>query len=323
MQTRFAALAAVLLASSVWGDGSQSGSQGQLHAVAPVFSQFPLEETVLNAPVSARITTRTVQQLYDGNRLVNESVVMLFRDSAGRVRQESAVPGFSPARNRITISDPLAGEVLTLDPANRRAFRLAAGRPFTSTFTIRMDDEMAEPTAGGIADQADQAQPVVADDPAVTVFSGKAATSATAGSITSTSRAVAVNALPTTYFVGRFNQPATLFAAGADGRTVSEVTLESLGTAQMNGVSASGQRRTTTYPVGVLGNELPIVVTKDTWYSPDLRMVVSSEEQDPRFGTINYSVEVLSTEEPDVALFEVPADYSVMNPVIEPPVRID
>ena len=322
MQTRSVAILGVVLAFSVWGEGNDAGAQQQPVAVragAPVFSQFLADETVVDAPLSARITTLTVQELHDGNRLVNESVVTLFRDAAGRIRRESAIPGFSPARSTITISDPVASEVLTLDPLNRRAFRLARANRFTSTstFTIRLDDE----TSDQPADRAVQSPAAAAGDSAVTVFSGEPAD--TAGAVELSSSSVSAAALPTTYFVGRFNQPATLFAATADGRAGPAVTLESLGEAQFNGVAATGQLQTTTYPVGLLGNELPLVVTKETWYAPDLRMVVRSEERDPRFGTINYSVEVLSTEEPDPSLFEVPADYRVTSPVIEPPVTID
>lgn len=321
MQIRFAAILVIAPALSVWADGSTLSADQRLHAVgvgAPAFSRFLLDETVVNAPLSARVTTLTVQELYDGNRLVNETVVMLFRDSAGRVRQEPAVSGYSQSRATITISDPVIGQVLTLDPENRRAFRLTGTRPFTSTFTIRLDDEASEQPADGSVQVS-----AAAGDSTVSVISGQVQMPESAGAVTSSAGGVSIAALPTTFFVGRFNHPASLLSAAGDGRAVPEVVLESLGDSQIGGVAATGQRQTTTYPVGVLGNELPIVVTKDTWYSPDLRMVVGSEERDPRFGTISYSVEVLSTEEPDSALFELPADYRVTSPVIEPAVTID
>ncbi len=320
MTRQFFAILAVSPALLAWGIGNEAGAQPRTHAVsvgAPVFSQFLGDEAVIDAPLSARITTRTVQELHDGNRLVNESVVMLSRDSAGRLRRESAIPGFSPARSTITISDPVAGEVLTLDPGNRRAFRLAGASRYTSTFTIRLDGEAQDqPT-----DELVQAPAAAPGDQAVAVISGQPA--GTAGAVSMTSSGVSTTTLPTTFFVGRFNQPSTLSAAAVDGLPGPEVTLESLGEAEVSGVLATGERQTTTYPVGLLGNELPIVVTKETWYAPDLGMVVRSEERDPRFGTISYTVDVLSTEEPDSSLFEVPADYGIMSPVIEPPVRID
>lgn len=324
MRNRFAAILAVAAALGAWAASGRAEAEQQQYAVgagAPVFSQFLMGETIADAPLSARVTTLTVQELYDGNRLVNESVVMLFRDSAGRIRRESTIPGHAlsqstMSRNTITISDPVAGQVLTLDPANRRAFRLAGASPFASSITIRMDDETPDSSADG----GSQTPAIAAGDSSIT-FSGVPAESPEDVALSTST--VGSKALPTTFFVGRFNQPSTLFAAGAESGAGPDVVLESLGEAEINGVPASGQRQTTTYPIGLLGNELPVVVTKETWYAPGLGMVVRSEERDPRFGTISYSVEVLSTEEPDSTLFELPADYRVTSPVIESPVRID
>jgi hypothetical protein len=93
-------------------------------------------------------------------------------------------------------------------------------------------------------------------------------------------------------------------------------TVESLGQNTIDGVRVEGTAYTTTYPANMFGNELPIVVQKTIWYAPELQMMVRSEEKDPRMGTVTYTMEILSVEEPDPALFEVPADYRIIEPAL-------
>jgi hypothetical protein len=86
---------------------------------------------------------------------------------------------------------------------------------------------------------------------------------------------------------------------------------EDLGVQIINGLSAKGTRYTKTIPAGQIGNERPIIVTSERWYSPDLQMVVKSTRNDPRFGTTTYTVTSLQQQEPAASLFNVPSDYTV------------
>ena len=52
------------------------------------------------------------------------------------------------------------------------------------------------------------------------------------------------------------------------------VKKDSLGTQIINGVSAQGTRFTRTIPAGQMGNDKPITIVKEEWYSPDLQMMV-------------------------------------------------
>ncbi len=290
MHIQYAAALAVFVTLAAAAFGSSASGQEQPSTVsANVSSLLVSDEPIVQAPLSARITTRTVQQLYDGNRLVHETEVLLFRDSSGRVRREMVAKGSSLPRS-VTISDPVAGEILTLRPDTKSAFRLAGSMGtahFGSNYTVSFS---------GYATPVDRTAEVNV-----------------AGVASATTR--------TGIVIGQSDGSATLVGSFGDGRAGPDVTLESLGEAEIGGVRATGDRRTTTYPAGALGNELPLVVTKETWYSPELQIVVRSEERDPRFGTISYSVEVLGTAEPDVSLFELPQDYSLSTPMIDwPPV---
>lgn len=86
---------------------------------------------------------------------------------------------------------------------------------------------------------------------------------------------------------------------------------EDLGTQQVNGVAAQGTRITRTIPANTIGNQLPIVSVTETWYSPDLQIMVQTKHDDPRFGESTMSLKNIQKGEPPSDLFEVPADYTV------------
>lgn len=86
---------------------------------------------------------------------------------------------------------------------------------------------------------------------------------------------------------------------------------ESLGTQTMNGVVVEGTRITHVIPAGQIGNDKPLQVVSERWYSPDLQIVMKSTRTDPRFGTTTYTVTSIQRSEPAATLFTVPSDYTV------------
>jgi len=90
-----------------------------------------------------------------------------------------------------------------------------------------------------------------------------------------------------------------------------DVKTESLGTQTIEGVQAEGTRRTFTIPAGRFGNDQPIQIVSETWYSPDLQTVILSKHSDPRMGEHTYKLTNINRSEPAKALFEVPADFTV------------
>ena len=86
-----------------------------------------------------------------------------------------------------------------------------------------------------------------------------------------------------------------------------------LGTDTVEGVKAQGTRVTRTIPAGTIGNEQPLVITTETWYSPDLKVLVMSKTSDPRIGETTYRLTDIQRAEPASDLFEVPADYTVRS----------
>lgn len=103
----------------------------------------------------------------------------------------------------------------------------------------------------------------------------------------------------------------TLAKRKAEGDT--NVNRSDLGTQVIEGVSAQGTRVTRTLPAGEIGNEQPIVINTETWYSPELKVLVMSKAEDPRMGTTTYRLTNIQKGEPLPSLFEVPADYTIKD----------
>ncbi|HEV2388954.1 MAG TPA: hypothetical protein VGS20_17060 [Candidatus Acidoferrales bacterium] len=94
-------------------------------------------------------------------------------------------------------------------------------------------------------------------------------------------------------------------------RFAGETKTESLGQKTIEGLAVQGTRVTRIIPAGEIGNEKPIAITIERWYSPDLQTTILLTRSDPRFGTTTYQLTDISREEPPQALFMVPPDYAV------------
>jgi len=88
---------------------------------------------------------------------------------------------------------------------------------------------------------------------------------------------------------------------------------ESVGKETIAGFSADGTRTTTTIPANAIGNERPLDIVREQWYSSDLQIVLRSKRTDPRFGDTTYEVTKIDRAEPASSLFEVPSDYKVVK----------
>ena len=97
---------------------------------------------------------------------------------------------------------------------------------------------------------------------------------------------------------------------------------ESLGKQIIEGVEAEGTRSTMTIPANAIGNERPIQVVSEKWYSPELQTVVMSKHSDPRSGETVYRLTNINRSEPAPSLFEIPSDYKVKEGLMTPGVRV-
>ena len=257
---------------------------------------------VKGAPYSAESVTESIQTLSDGNRIVNRITSMVYRDSEGRTRREQSLKGLGilgageEPLQTIFINDPVAGVTYSLDTRSRIANKSAPMRFEFST----------KPGASGTAVSVGETQRVE-----VKVAAGVTAASG-GGTFT------VMPPPPGAQHVGMEN---TYFFR-TNGSNANEVK-EDLGKQNIEGVEAEGSRTKVTIPAGEIGNERPIEIVSESWYSPELQMVVMTRHSDPRTGETTYKLTNIDRTEPAHSLFEVPPGYTVkerseMAPKIAP-----
>jgi hypothetical protein len=188
--------------------------------------------------------------------------------------------------------------VQTLADGNRIERRTTSSVARDAQGRVRRSQRIA--AIGGILPQGD-AEIVTINDPVARVHYSL-----------DLARKVAVRSAP--MFTKRIEGPPVAVASigpQAQVRRGDDAQSESLGTRQFDGVTAEGTRITTTIPAGAIGNQAPIQIVAERWYSPELRIVVASRRSDPRFGETTFRLENIVRVEPPAELFQLPADFSI------------
>jgi hypothetical protein len=88
---------------------------------------------------------------------------------------------------------------------------------------------------------------------------------------------------------------------------------EDLGKSNTEGIDTHGYRETTTINVGVMGNDQPMVTTREFWYSPRLAVNLVSAVDAPQSGKQVFTAREISTAEPEPTFFEIPADFKIVD----------
>jgi hypothetical protein len=96
----------------------------------------------------------------------------------------------------------------------------------------------------------------------------------------------------------------------------NDPSAEQLGSRTILGVATVGTRTKTVIPAGTIGNNSDITIVRETWFSPELRIVMESTQTDPRFGQTTYSITSLDQTDPDESLFQVPSGYTVQTEAV-------
>ena len=91
------------------------------------------------------------------------------------------------------------------------------------------------------------------------------------------------------------------------------IVTDDLGTQNIEGVAAKGTKTTVTIPAGEIGNERALVTTTENWFSEELKITVLSKRADPRFGDSSTKAASLRRGDQPAYLFEVPADYKLVE----------
>ena len=84
----------------------------------------------------------------------------------------------------------------------------------------------------------------------------------------------------------------------------------SLGEKSIDGIDAIGTRQIYTISAGSpFGNQKPVIITVEQWFSPALGVVISKTGRASTGGESNYRLGQIVQAEPEASLFTVPADY--------------
>lgn len=96
-------------------------------------------------------------------------------------------------------------------------------------------------------------------------------------------------------------------------REPKDAKTESLGTKTIEGVKVEGTKTSFEIPVGQLGNDKPIAVVTESWFSPELGVIVMSRHVDPVAGEHVFKLVNIRRGEPSAELFKIPAGFRVEN----------
>jgi len=290
---------------------------GPAHTFEFVRSDMGSPSTVKNAPYSAEAVTENTRTLADGNRIVNSDRTTIARDSQGRTRRDisPSIPGINPvdAQKFSFIYDPGTNTSLTLNHNTHTATK-SSGKSFTIQMFRTVGDDIA---VGGVSTAARSAEAGRAE--AGHVQAGRAETRNTM-MITHNEAMPGMPGPPARIAVPGMAVPGMAAAGMAEGTAPTRT--EDLGKEMIEGVMAEGTRSVTTIPAGQIGNERPIEIISERWYSPELQAVVLSKHIDPRFGENVYRLSAIRRTEPDKSLFEVPSSYAVQDGPSMGPERI-
>jgi hypothetical protein len=102
-------------------------------------------------------------------------------------------------------------------------------------------------------------------------------------------------------------------ARTAAGPRSQYVTRQPLGPQTMEGVYVEGFRFVTNFPAGIFGNDRAFAVTEERWVAPELALAIFNKRTDPRFGETVMRRTKIQRGEPDPALFQVPANYTIVE----------
>ena len=290
---------------------------------------------VKNAPYSAEMVSERIQTLGDGNQIVNKTSTMSYRDSAGRTRTE--VRNAEGEVRIVTIVDPVAGARYILRPRDKTAIKISA--PAGEVIAAR---EHARAAAGEARIAAARAS-VAGSEARIAARAaaharleelrkeGKLPEGAHERVIVKqVERSGSGEHRDVQIRIAQVASPAIAariapMIAGAmdEHKWAAKAETKDLGTREFNGVKANGSSRSYEIPAGEIGNRNPIVVSTETWVSPELQAVVYQKRTDPRAGDAVLRLENLKREEPAAALFTVPSDYTVKDPVAMAKSRIE
>lgn len=229
---------------------------------------------VKGAPFCATVTTEHTQPFADGNRIHTTDTSTMCRDSEGRTRRESSLNLLGAAPQKST------SKMITIsDPVAGARYLLNPDAKIARKITL-------PPSAGAGTANGPASMSVLRKEKQVMLFQA----------------------------TGDAGPSLNVFYKKAGSASDEPApTSENLGDQMIEGIHATGTRVTTTIPAGQMGNDQPISVTSERWYSPELKATVMTKHNDPWAGELKTEFTNVNTSEPAASLFTVPSDYKIVE----------
>lgn len=242
---------------------------------------MPVDNTdaasVKGAPFCANVATEHTQSFADGNRIHTTDNSTLCRDSEGRTRREAGLNLLGAG------AQTKASKLISIaDPVAGVRYLLDPDNKIAHKMALPFPGDAGAKMAGpaGLPEKGEH----------MMIFQG-----------TGPSLPPAMS-----------NDVFFFRKTGQDPNEPAPAS-ENLADQTINGIRASGTRMTTTIPSGRMGNDNPITVTSERWYSSELKATVMTKHIDPWAGELKTEFTSVNTSEPDPSLFRVPSDYKIVD----------
>jgi hypothetical protein len=302
------------------------------------------ERVVRGAPYCATAVHENVQTLGDGNRIVRRQQSALCRDGEGRTRREVQREGGPKV---VYLNDPVAKESWAIYPDEKRVQRLrgsvswapgadaaahAAWQASMQDWGERMKEQAArwKEWGGRVAERARSADAermrarAMAGEPGIVIEQELVVPPVPPAPGASTVerrrelRVLRASELPAMPALPALPAPMVAPTPPLPPLPLLQFsmlpreggTTMVLAPKEIDGLKVTGERTSWTIEAGRIGNEKPIVSTREVWRSPDLMLTVMSRDADPRMGEQNYRLEKIKRGEPDAAMMKPPAEFS-------------
>jgi hypothetical protein len=306
-------------------------------------------KVVKDAPYSAEAITETTQVLGDGNRIAKKTATLLYRDAAGRTRQEQTAPG-----NSVFINDPVSGKHTVLNVEKKTATvmpRLGALGALPPGFQRDLQENLQRELKGNLRHEIDVEKikelaksgkaHIVHKSGGEGQISTRSADGETTQIINEPGRQIVIKRREVDKGDGtksvEENKEVRISVVraheGDEAIAIAGLPLDldgvmamragkqkgvttSLGVKDVGGVKAEGTQTIATIAAGEIGNEKPIQIVSEKWFSPELQAVVYSRHSDPRRGETIYRLNNIRRVAQPAELFAVPAGYTIKEPAV-------
>jgi len=262
------------------------------------------DRTVKGMPFSAEVVSERQRNLADGNEIRVKTSSMSYRDSSGRTRQE--IRDAKGEVRTITIRDT-DGTTYILNPQQKTANKIASPRALPELARARIEALRKEGKDAGVEHRTGP------NGEEIVIKRVEKVDGEPRKNIQENVRIHVAKSMGDASAARELARGIALGGVLGDGKYAAKAATRELGTREIEGVKAEGSERSYEIPAGEIGNRNAIVVTDETWFSPELHITLLTRHSDPRSGDNIYRLTNIKRAEPDAALFTVPSDYTVKD----------